>query len=285
MTLPPRLATACLCFVLVTNETTAQDAVATIHFQSGPPRTGSVSGVTATEIQIRPEDGSTGALGFPYRTIRYIEFPLPSGWNEALNLFASGDYAGAATRLERFASNRSAAMFYPAPGNFATLADRRLVDCYQRLLRLPDLGIVAERINWNLLPEEERGPRELLPVWSAAAKGNWKVVLDLAGTLAPDLPPGDARTGELAYLEGLAHEALKSPGAALLAWGTTTGYFPGAHRHLAQDALKRSALLLADDPQRESELRAALLIYRQAYGNGRLWDGAPADFGKFLDNG
>jgi tetratricopeptide (TPR) repeat protein len=255
----------------------AQEATVTIHFHSGPPRSGPVVAITATEIQIRPSDGATASLGFPYRSIRFIEFPPPPGWEEAQALLRQGDLDAAATRFERFAAARGAEIFHPAPGNFATLADRRLLDCYQRALRLPELANVADRIAWNQLPEEERDAQRLIPLWTAAAREQWDVVLALAEEADSSFDaaaPGFAVTG---YLRGRAHEAQGRPDEAILAWGTTTGIFPGEHPHLAADALRRSCKLLAKLPERAAELRALLRIYRQSYGNGQLWEGAPPE--------
>ncbi len=273
----PRLTLIFLGVLLST--VTAQVAEPTVvYLKNGQTRQGALVAVQSDRLDLRAEGLSVGSSSIPYKEIIYADFAPTSRWTEAMSLFAAREFASAAVKFEELSRSKDASLFYPAPGNLATLADRRLLDCYRFLKQPEETPEVIERIEWELLPPRERQIQALGQIWAAVGSEQW----DLAVSQTVELTPGDPHAGEIGYLHGLAHEAAGRADEALVAYGIVVGLFPGQNRAFAEDALRRMAALLAEMPDRSGELKAVVQIYAKSFGNGKLWDGAPAEFEKLV---
>lgn len=245
-----------------------------VYLKNGQTRQGALVAVQSDRLDLRAEGLSVGSTSIRYDDIIYVDFSPTSKWTEAMTLFTARDFAPAAAKFEELSKSKDASLFYPAPGNLATLADRRLLDCYRFLMQPEKTPDVVKRIEWDLLPPRERQVQALSKVWEAVGSEQW----DIAVSLTAELTPGDPQAGEIGYLHGLAHESAGRKEEALVAYGIVVGLFPGQNRAFAEDALRRMSALLTEMPDRSSELKAVVQIYAKSFGNGKLWDGAPAEF-------
>lgn len=249
----------------------AQGEPSTIFMKNGQQLRGEIAEVGPTSLQWRIPEAAAGTRSIPYSEVSWIAFPPSEDWREALTAFYANNYQEAIPKLAAIANQKSAATFYPAPGNFSTLADRRLLDCYRRSILPAEIPAIQDRIEWDKLPPEERKVKVILDLWSAVGKQAWDEALAIAEKLDAELEPGHAARAEVAYLRGLALETKGDTAEALLAYGGIIGPLPGASRRLTSDAIKRTAVLLEQQGEREEELKAIVHIYAKSFGNGKLW--------------
>lgn len=254
----------------------AQTEPSIVYLKNGQKLEGEVAGSDATKLQWKVPGAAAGSRTIPYSDIIWVDFPDSAAWREALTLFYSNQYQEAAEKLTAISISRGKDSFYPAPGNFSTLADRRLLDCYRRLILPAEIPNVQQRIEWDKLPPDERDAQVVIDLWGAIGSSEWDRALEIAGQLDKELAPGHAALAEVAYLRGRALEAKGQKGDAVFAYADIIGPFPGANRLLAKDALKRSAAMLDGDAERGAELKALVHIYAKSFGNGQLWTEASA---------
>ena len=119
--------------------------------------------------------GLPQAQTLKYDQIKYVEFAQPQNWVNVMTLFYFFLFAAAAEIFKDISLQRNSATFYPAPGNFATLADRRLLDCYRRLRMPKEIAYISKRIEWNKLPPSEREVASIIDCWSAIGNGEWEL--------------------------------------------------------------------------------------------------------------
>ena len=261
----------------------AQDGdAAVIHMKNGQRLQGQVAGVSTDALQWKVPEAAAGSRSIPYNQISWVEFTPTQEWGEALVLFYNNNYQEAIPKLQAISNSRGASTYYPAPGNFATLADRRLLDCYRRTMTAAEIPNVEKRIEWDKLPPSERDVQVVMELWSAVGIQEWDRALQIAEQLDKELPPTHAARAEVAYLRGRALESKGENLAAVSAYGAIIGPFPGSQRRLASDALKRSAALLEGNEDRVDELKALVHIYAKSFGNGKLWAEATADMKALL---
>ena len=259
-----------------------QSASAIAHLKDGRTFKGPVSNITNERIEFKLSQGTAGSVSFSHDEIDYVAFPPTRAWNEAMGHFNRRNYSAAATVLETVASQRTRANFYPTRGNFASLADRRLLDCYRRLMQPERIPLVRDRIEWEKLPDSDQGIEKVIDVWSAVGLKNWPEVIKASEIVLKNSTPGAAGSEELAYLRGLAFDEQDLYDDAVIAFGAVIGPFPGANRRTAADAIKRSAAILAKNAEREGELKALVHIYAKSFGNGKLWPEASAKMKELL---
>lgn len=259
----------------------AQPAV--LILKSGTVHKGELVRVTDGFTELRIASGGVSSISFNHENVERVDFPATPAWKHAIALYDQGDHGKAAVALEEIARDRSPRTYHPAPGNFSTLADRRLIDCYRRTLDPKKLASVARRIEWDRLPPEERGVRPLSELWALAGEAKWSEAEREATQFREKLPPGDDLAGEVSYLEGLALEGQGRIPEALLAYGRAIGLYPGAARHLAGDAVRRSVQLLDGIGTRQRERDALLVVYAKCFGDGTLWEGALPDWQMALE--
>ena len=76
--------------------------------------------------------------------VDYVEFEQLAIWPQIMEAFNNGEYERALKGFEPISNTRTGATHYPAPGNFATLAERRLLDCYRKLRRWKDVSLCTK---------------------------------------------------------------------------------------------------------------------------------------------
>ncbi len=255
---------------------------ATAYLKSGRNFQGVVSSVSREKIEFKLKEAAAGSVAFSHNEISYVEFSPTTEWAEAMNAFRQRNYEQAALKLEAIASKRNSSTFYPAVGNFASLADRRLLDCYRRLMKPDGIPKVVNRIEWAKLPPSERAARKVASVWSAIGAKDWDGAIQAADGALNDNPPGSGVANEVSYLRGLALDEKGEGEKAVLAFGAVIGPYPGTNRRTAADAIRRSAAILAKNPDRAGELKALVHIYARSFGNGKLWPGATPEMQKLL---
>ena len=260
----------------------AQSEPAVVYLKNGQTNQGEVLSVRPDRIELKLPNLEAGALGIFYREMLYTDFPDPPAWRQAMQAFFSNDYEEAATKLESIAASRTSANFYPAPGNFSTLADRRLLDCYRRSLKPEKIPAVYRRLEWDKLPPDERKAEVVSELWAVVGEAQWDQAIQIANRLEKNLEAGDWNIIEISYLRGLAYENKMMDADAIISYGGVIGPYHGLNRRISSDAIKRSAGLLAKDPERTRELKALVHIYAKSFGNGKLWDGATSEMTKML---
>ncbi len=269
--------------LLITTTAAAQSSVpATVYLKNGREFQGIVASVSRDQIQLKLEQDSAGLVGFQHREISHVDFSPNLEWSDAMQAFGQRDYQEAALKFEAIAKKRNASTFYPAIGNFSTLADRRLLDCYRRLMEPEKIPPVVERMEWGKLPPFERSASDVANVWAAVGSKDWESAITAADDALQKTRPGSADANEISYLRGLAYDEKGEDEAAVLAFGSVIGPYPGTNRRTASDAIRRSAAILAKNPERKSELQALVHIYARSFGNGKLWPEATPEMKQLL---
>ncbi|MEM1295031.1 MAG: tetratricopeptide repeat protein [Verrucomicrobiota bacterium] len=255
---------------------------ATAYLKNGRNFQGIVVSVNRTKIDFRLEQSAAGLVSFKHDEIRHVEFSPNTEWAEAMQAFAQRNYEQAALKLEAIAKKRNSSTFYPAIGNFSSLADRRLLDCYRRMMKPEGMPAVVNRIEWDKLPPAERDAYTVASVWSAVGQKDWPGAIQAADEALRDVPPGSSDANEASYLKGLALDENGDEEKAVVAFGAVIGPYPGANRRTASEAIRRSAAILAKNPERSGELQALVHIYAKSFGNGKLWPEATPEMKKLL---
>tara|TARA_R110002096_G_scaffold316010_8_gene510342 strand:+ start:1407 stop:2267 length:861 start_codon:yes stop_codon:yes gene_type:complete len=272
-----------LILCLFTSAAFAQSEVpATAYLKNGRNFQGIVVSVNRIKIDFKLEQAAAGLVSFNHDEIRYVEFSPNTEWAEAMQAFTQRDYEQAALKLESIAKKRNSSTFYPAIGNFSTLADRRLLDCYRRMMKPEGIPPVVNRIEWDKLPPADRDAFKVASVWSAVGLKDWPGAVKAADEALRDVPPGSGDANEASYLKGLALDENGDDDKAVIAFGSVIGPYPGANRRTASDAIRRSATILAKNEDRKGELKALVHIYAKSFGNGKLWPEATPEMKKLL---
>jgi len=144
-----------------------------VFLESGSSPKGELVRVTNRFTELRTASGGRGTIRFDHEEVDRVDFPPMVEWERAMSEFVQRNYEEAAEQLEAIARAKTPANYYPAPENFSTLAERRLLDCYRRLLDPERLAPVARRIDWSLLGSEEREVRPVAEVWATVGEGKW----------------------------------------------------------------------------------------------------------------
>lgn len=244
-----------------------------IVLKNGQALEGEVKEVTETGVKwVLP--GLPQPQIYRYDQIDSIEFAPTEEWHEAMTLFRQGNYPEAAKKFKAISLKRDSSTHYPAPGNFASLADRRLLDCYRRMRTASDIAYIAKRIEWDKLPSRERLVEGIIDCWAAVGNENWaeaEQAIESAKERRLAISPASA---ELAYVAGLIASGKNQPNEAVLHFSRAYGPDAAADASMAADALKQCIEIVRTDSERASELRAMVRLYIELHGNGSLWDEA-----------
>jgi|GEM_PF-1752451 len=224
------------------------------------------------QIDWRVDANAAEIRSVPLSRVAWVDFQRSSDWERAESAYRSGNFAEAVRLFQAIAANRQA-HHHPVPGNLSTLARLRLLDCHRRLLDAEGVAtqwktLESER---DLLPPDDRQLPSLAAAWTALAAGDGEKALELARE------PSDSPL-EADYLQGRALQELGRKDEALQSYTRAYTFGFGTLPSLPRDALRRSILLIdaMGNDQRLPEIHAQLSIYRDLYGDGALWDGAPA---------
>ena len=243
----------------------------TIHMKDGRKISGKVGlGTTGTVVWSRP--GSSATVPIKIGEVSHVEFTPPPSFSDAMDEFEAGNHRAAAAAFARLADQRSRGNFYPVPGNFASLSQARLLDCYHRMEDWPKLRRYEENMEWDKVPPEDRTAAPIMAMWSGIGAEDWDKAL-AASLKAAAIPE---YTGEAAFGRALAHGGKGDTDAAVLAFAECFGPYPGLDRNLAGRAMEEAARILGKDEERQPEMKSLIHTYTQLYGNGRLWENATA---------
>tara|TARA_R110002096_G_scaffold316010_22_gene510472 strand:+ start:3874 stop:5136 length:1263 start_codon:yes stop_codon:yes gene_type:complete len=247
-----------------------------LYLRDGRTLEGTYAGDAGDRLNWQMEAGSTSV---PMNQVDYIDFPAPRVWEEMMTAFGNGDYAAAAVGFAPVSNNKTRATYYPAPGNFANLAERRLLDCYRKTRNWGELRYVFMKSEWEKLPIMEREIRPVMAVWAAIGGEEWDQALKLADEAERQIP---GMANELGFARAMAYKGKGDSKGAVIALAEAFGPHPGMDRAMAEEALAEAANILREDPERQPELQALVHIYAGLFGQGKLWDGAPPLFQELL---
>lgn len=243
---------------------------AMIFFKDGRALAGRVSAVESDRI-LWSLPGLPQPQGFPYSEVDFVEFPQSIAWREAMALFDEGNYREAVAKFRTISEARDKSSYFPAPGNFSSLARRRLLDCHRRLRQAEEISVLAKTIDWERLPKRERGMAGIIECWAAVGRENWPEARQAFEKARKETAEIDPAAGELAYLNGLILIGEGKPEEASVRFGRAYAADASADAGMAADALKRAIQVVQLDPERIAELRALVRLYAELHGNGELW--------------
>lgn len=245
----------------------------TLRLKNGQSVSGDLVSVGNYSVEYRLEGGAA-SLSQPFAEIQTIDFPEPDLWLEGQDAFESGDLAGALTAFSKLTGSGPAVTFYPAPGNYRTRAQRKLVDCYRRQRNAGAIAKTLTEIEWSKLPPEEQKDIPLLKLWSALGEDQVEQTAKLAAEMDSKIPIEDPSFPEFSYIRGKMAAQMGATAGALRHFGACYG-LPTPDTALAKDAIKESITLLAELPEREAELRALTHLYTTLCDPKGLWEEAP----------
>ncbi len=245
----------------------------TLRMKNGQSISGDLVSVGEHSVTYKLQ-GGTASLSQVYADIQTIDFPEPDLWMEGQEAFDSGDLAGAMDAFSKLTGSGPAVTFFPAPGNYHTRAQRRLVDCYRRQRNAKAIAKTLTEIEWSKLPPGEQKDIPVLKLWSALGGDNPAEASKIAAEMDAGFPIEDPAFPEFSYIRGKLAARAGANAEALRHFGACYG-LPTPDTSLASDAIKESITLLADLPAREAELRALVHLYTTLCDPKGLWETAP----------
>ncbi len=255
-------------------------ALGTIHLKGGKSVT--VEIVAADRGQVLwKADNKPESKTQPYfrNQIDYVDFPSTDLWTQAENAFESGKIDEAVTLYGQVIANRDF-NFYPIPGNFASLAQVRLLSCYRIKMNQAAIVKQAEKVRTEFLnlPPDFRKFHPVIESWKAISRKKWEAAI---AAIDKEDPP----SSEGFLLRGMALEALGRKEEAVQSYAGAYVLNFGGPVNIAKQALQRSAAILAKsgNKDRKNEIQAQAKIYRDLFGKGNLWEGAPEWLVKLAD--
>ena len=273
-------------FFGLTGEMIGQEV--TIELSNGTLLSARVESVDSGSMAIRAGTGQAVAR-LDYAQIDSVEWPETPAWIEAEQWFRLGRYQEAVEAFRELAGKRERReTFYPAPGNFATRAQLRLLDCYRLLGDAERVAETLPRLEADKLPASQRNLPIVYRAWADVGSEKWTEVLKATEPNAKQPARVTEEEIELAYLRGIALEESGRPSQAQLAYAAAYTLNAATDRRISEWALRRSIELLertaaereeARDARREEaedrfELRAQVRLYASLFGKGKLWDEA-----------
>ena len=251
----------------------------TLHLKDGRSLEGIMAARNDQAVNWMLAEGE-GSAAIPLDQIDYIEFPEPPVWTQSMEAFEAGDFKKAAAGFKQIVDQRKAPWtYYPAPGNFAALAQVRLLDCHRRLRDWKSLGDLAGTVEWDQLPIEERRAEPVMAVWSAIAAKDYEKAAGLAEEAVGKVPE---LVGQLGLARSVMYREQDEPEKAAIALSEVFGTFPGRDREASAAAMIEAAVLFRQFPERLTELKALVHTYAGLFGEGKLWEGADPAMGKLL---
>jgi tetratricopeptide (TPR) repeat protein len=253
----------------------AQDVVS-IQLKDGRFLEAIISSIEADEVEWRSPSGAP-TQPIPYERIDMIHFSATPEWSQAMELFENGEIEKAVEIFKPISVDVTKRTYYPAPGNFATLAQRRLLDCYRALSLPTDIAYIQESMQWDKLPKHERNLASIIDLWAAVGNGKWEEGIEAAETARKAYRTTDPEVNEIGFLLGRIYKKLKDPEKALIYFGEGYGLVTSNPRLAATSMIEAAGILtkiVPDFPERESELKATLHLYAEMIGKGELWEGA-----------
>lgn len=246
---------------------------ATVYLKNGLIQQVQIRAVNNNGIQWTGRNTPNPKL-LPHSKIARIDFPEPDLWKQGNRFYYAGDYTKAIAAFSSLARNPGG-NFYPAPGNYTSRAQLRLIECYRETGNAKGIAGVAATLKADSLPKTLRGQMEVITCWAELSQGNWDAAITKADALQanPILPARE----DLGYIKAVALENAGRIREAITAYGTAYTVDFGGSREMARSAVKSAILLLLklNDEGREGELRGLVQTYAKVYNQGELWEGAP----------
>ncbi len=247
---------------------------ATVHLKNGLIQQVQIRAVNNNGIQWTGRNTPNPKV-LPHSEIARIDFPEPDLWKQGNRFFYAGDYPKAIAAFSSLAKN-PVGNFYPAPGNYTSRAQLRLIDCFRETGNAKGIAEVAAALKAESLPPTLRGQMDVIACWAELSQGNWEAAITQVDALEanPILP---ARS-DLGYIKAVALENTGRSREAITAYGAAYTVDFGGSRELAKRSIQSAIqlLLAANDEGRAGELLSLVHTYAKVYNEGELWEGAPA---------
>ena len=247
---------------------------ATVHLKNGLIQQVQIRAVNNNGIQWTGRNTPNPKV-LPHSEIARIDFPEPDLWKQGNRFFYAGDYPKAIAAFSSLAKN-PVGNFYPAPGNYTSRAQLRLIDCFRETGNAKGIAEVAAALKAESLPPTLRGQMDVIACWAELSQGNWEAAITQVDALEanPILP---ARS-DLGYIKAVALENTGRTREAITAYGAAYTVDFGGSRELAKRSIQSAIqlLLAANDEGRAGELLSLVHTYAKVYNEGELWEGAPA---------
>ena len=193
----------------------AQAIEARIILTTGQSQYAEISSVTKSGVMWSTIGSDVPPRVLAYEKIDRVDFPEPDFWLQANQDFNRGNYQKAVARFLEIANNRKG-HYYPTPGNYASLATMRIIDCCRELGQPEKIVPFADKLDPQSLTSTERNRWPLVQAWSALGKGEWQAALDKADAF--ELTPLQTGSADRGYIRGLALEKLGKPAEAIMAY-------------------------------------------------------------------
>lgn len=268
-----------LCAAVFLGSREARADLATIYLTNGEARTVELVSAERGQVLWKSASNSGEVQSTGRSQIEHVLFPTTETWRDAEEAFESGDWK-TAEQLYQEVIRDPGSHFHPIPGNFVSLAKERLLRIARRRMDPAAVARQAQVVREEFLnlPPEYRVVGPETAAWTAAAKEDWAGVLTALGEVEAPGP-------EIFYLRGLALESTGKKTEAVSEYAGAYVMNFGGDENLTRESLRRSASLLGEiaDEDRTPELQAQLKIFRDLFGAGKLWEGAPENFAALAD--
>ena len=258
-------------FLAVLGSGIASAELATVHLKDGRSLTVELMSVDRGQVKWKISPAATQVQQFLRSQIEYVDFPPTNEWIGAEEAFQSGKLEEAIS-LYTGVLNAPASQYYPIPGNFASLAKVRLLECYRIKMDMESIAAQAAivRDEFSDLPPNYRKVEPEVAAWVALSKQKWQEAIDAVKDVEVPTPETYLVRGMGYEGIGALEEAIRQyAGAYVLNFGGPVG--------LTKTSLRRSAEMLAKlkSQDRQNELQGLVKIYQDLFGQGNLWEGAP----------
>ena len=214
------------------------------------------------QVQWKMSAAATQVQIFLRSQIEFVDFPPTNEWEAAEE----------AIGLYQDVIAEPVSQFYPMPGNFSSLAQVRLLDCFRLQMNTEAIGLQAQVVRDGItdLPPSYREVKPEVVAWVAMSKQQWQAAVDALEVV-------EVQTPETCLIRGMALEELGQTEEAIRQYSGCYVLNFGGPIEMTKESLRRSASLLASlkSEHRQPELQAQVKIYRDLFGKGSLWEGAP----------
>ncbi|MEM7601161.1 MAG: hypothetical protein AAF357_07055 [Verrucomicrobiota bacterium] len=266
-------------FAFLLSTGTLHAELATIYYKDGKTVTVELVDVRQAQLFWKRSASAAEVQTAMRSEVDNVIFPTTATWRNAENALESGQLEEA-IKLYREVVADPAANYFPFPGNFTSLSKERILRCYRLQMDATKIASQAKIVReefFNLPPEKKRVEPETA-AWSAIANENWEGALNA-------LEETNMPTAETFFLKGRALEALGRKEEAVSEYAGAYVLNFGGSIKLTREALRRSSKLIFEmsDPQKQAELQAQVRIFRDLYGKGSLWEGAPEQLATLAD--
>lgn len=257
--------------LLFLTETPAQAELATVYLKDGKIMTVEFVGIDRANLLWKRSSSAQDVQATVRSEVDKVNFPTTEAWRNAEAARESGRI-GEALKFYREVIADPAGNYFPFPGNFVSLSKERILQCYRLQLdasKIAEQAKVVREEFFHLPPELKRVEPETA-AWTAIANEKWEQALEA-------LAESETSGPEAFFLQGRALEALGRKEEAVSAYAGTYVLNFGGVSNLTREALRRSSKLVFEigDPARTAQLQAQVKLYRDLYGKGSLWEGAP----------